>query len=201
VTQHDKEFRSGTIIRNNVVGDTIGYSSKGEQPVFLSWGIYLDSYAGGYTVTNNITFRNSHGGIMLQGGKDNIIVNNTFVDSTLRQMHIANFASNSTGQVLERNIFYYTDPEAALLSARALTEEVVTLDHNFYYCPGLTDPKVISPDASTFAEWQALGFDAHSLWVAPGFVDPGRDDYTLRPDSPALKLGFKPIDTSGVGAD
>jgi hypothetical protein len=31
------------------------------------------------------------------------------------------------------------------------------------------------------------------------FVDPGNDDYSLKPDSPALKLGFKPIDMSEVG--
>jgi len=33
----------------------------------------------------------------------------------------------------------------------------------------------------------------------PLFVDPARDNYTLRPESPAFKLGFEPIDTSTVG--
>jgi parallel beta-helix repeat protein len=201
VTQHDRELRSGSVIRGNIVADTVGYSSKFEEPLLGAWAIYLDSFAGGYTVTGNITYRSPLGGIMLQGGKDNVVENNIFVGGTKYQMRISNFAGNSTGLVIERNIFYYTSPEAAVLSARALTEEVVTLDHNLYYCPGLTDPKVISPDADTFADWQALGFDAHSRWADPGFVDPSRDDYTLRPDSAALELGFKPIDTSGVGAD
>ena len=199
VTQHDKEFRSGSIIRNNVVGDTIGYSSKGEQPVFLSWGIYLDSYAGGYTVTNNITFRNSHGGIMLQGGKDNIIVNNTFVDSTLRQMHIANFASNSTGQVLERNIFYYTDAEAFLIGGGSVNQDVIRVDSNLYFCAGGDELRVGVRGIASFEDWRKKGFDANSTIADPLFVDPENDNYALQPNSPAFALGFRPIDTSTIG--
>ena len=52
---------------------------------------------------------------------------------------------------------------------------------------------------TTMASWQALSFDAHSIIVDPKFVDPANDNYNLQPDSPALKLGFKPIDTSRIG--
>ena len=33
----------------------------------------------------------------------------------------------------------------------------------------------------------------------PMFVDPANDDYRLRANSPALKLGFQPIDLSKIG--
>jgi len=33
----------------------------------------------------------------------------------------------------------------------------------------------------------------------PLFVDPDKGDFTLKPDSPALKMGFQPIDVSKVG--
>ena len=33
----------------------------------------------------------------------------------------------------------------------------------------------------------------------PRFVDPAHDNYALRPDSPALKLGFEPFDTGKAG--
>jgi hypothetical protein len=33
----------------------------------------------------------------------------------------------------------------------------------------------------------------------PKFVDPGKGDYRLQPDSPAFKLGFRPIDLESVG--
>ena len=31
------------------------------------------------------------------------------------------------------------------------------------------------------------------------FVDPQQDDYRLKPDSPAVKLGFQPIDIGKIG--
>ncbi|MCK4417413.1 MAG: hypothetical protein KAV99_04540 [Candidatus Latescibacteria bacterium] len=43
------------------------------------------------------------------------------------------------------------------------------------------------------------GYDTHSIVADPMFVDPGHDDYRLRPESPALKLGFQPIDVSKIG--
>jgi hypothetical protein len=51
----------------------------------------------------------------------------------------------------------------------------------------------------TLEQWQALGYDKHSLYADPLFVDPGNGDYHLKPDSPALKLGFKNFDIRSVG--
>ncbi len=150
-------------------------------------------------MTDNVTYRNSHGGIMLQGGKDNVVTNNVFVESTLRQMHISNFRNNSTGQVLERNVVYWTDPEALAVSAGTLEPDTIRIDHNLYWCPGLDEPRIGSRNAGGYAEWQQLGYDANSLFADPRFVAPERDDYMLQPDSPAFALGFRRIDTSTVG--
>ncbi len=196
VTQHDKELRSGSTIRHNLVRDVIGYSSDNGRPVYLSWGIYLDSYAGGYDVHHNITVRNHHGGIMLQGGKDNHVWNNVFVDSATTQGYISNFARNSTGQTLERNIFYWTSPDARLFATGPLDESVIHIDNNLYYAGG---NDVLLGNGDSFAKWQERGFDTHSLIDDPAFVDPSAGDYSLKPESPALKLGFKPIDTSQIG--
>ena len=48
-------------------------------------------------------------------------------------------------------------------------------------------------------EWQKRGQDVHSVVADPLFVDPDHNDFTLKPDSPAIKLGFVPIDMSQVG--
>jgi parallel beta helix pectate lyase-like protein/cellulose/xylan binding protein with CBM9 domain len=48
-------------------------------------------------------------------------------------------------------------------------------------------------------KWQGEGFDVHSLNADPRFVDPASDDYRLRPDSPAFRLGFKKIPVEEIG--
>ena len=51
----------------------------------------------------------------------------------------------------------------------------------------------------TFAQWQAQGHDVHSVIADPLFVDPDKDDYRLKPESPALKFGFQPIPVEKIG--
>jgi parallel beta-helix repeat protein len=199
VTQHDPEFRSGSVIRNNIVHDVIGYSSDNGKPVFLSWGIYLDSYAGGYTVTDNIVYRNSHGGVMVQGGKDNRIENNIFVGSTVAQLLFANFRNNSTGNQFNRNIVYYTEPNAALIMAGSITPSVMTADYNVYFNATGGELRVRAPGMNALDDWRKLGLDTHSIVADPLFVNPDADNFALRPESPAFGLGFKAIDTSRVG--
>jgi len=47
--------------------------------------------------------------------------------------------------------------------------------------------------------WQSLGMDRHSLVADPLFVAPEKDDYRLKPASPAWKLGFQPIPVERIG--
>jgi len=50
-----------------------------------------------------------------------------------------------------------------------------------------------------WAAWQALGMDRHSLIADPLFLNAAKDDYRLRSDSPAFKLGFKRIPVEKIG--
>jgi hypothetical protein len=51
----------------------------------------------------------------------------------------------------------------------------------------------------TLEKQQRDGVDAHSLAVDPLFADPANGDFRLKAESPALKLGFVPIDVSRIG--
>ena len=48
-------------------------------------------------------------------------------------------------------------------------------------------------------EWQALGFDRHSVFADPLFVDPEHGDYHVRPELPALDLGFVNFEAQEAG--
>ncbi len=51
----------------------------------------------------------------------------------------------------------------------------------------------------TWQEWRELGADRSSVLEDPLFVDAGNRDFRLRPGSPALRLGFKPIPIEEIG--
>ena len=59
--------------------------------------------------------------------------------------------------------------------------------------------KVTGVEDNSFAKWQQMGFDSHSIVADPLFVDFENGDYRLKSDSPAFKLGFKQIDVSRIG--
>ncbi|WP_050029372.1 right-handed parallel beta-helix repeat-containing protein [Verrucomicrobium sp. BvORR034] len=54
-----------------------------------------------------------------------------------------------------------------------------------------------------WSAWQSEGWDKHSVVADPLFEDASKDDYRLKPKSPAFKLGFKalPIEKIGVVAE
>lgn len=81
----------------------------------------------------------------------------------------------------------------------------MTMDKNIYWSTALSSPtsQLQFPPTqapTTFPQWQAGSKDGHSLIADPQFVDPLALDFShLEPTSPALALGFQPIDTSQVG--
>ncbi|MBL9180110.1 MAG: right-handed parallel beta-helix repeat-containing protein [Verrucomicrobiaceae bacterium] len=50
-----------------------------------------------------------------------------------------------------------------------------------------------------WTSWQAEGWDKHSRIADPQFVDWKNDDFRLKPESPAFKLGFKAIPVEKIG--
>ncbi|NQT92037.1 MAG: right-handed parallel beta-helix repeat-containing protein [Lentisphaerae bacterium] len=54
-------------------------------------------------------------------------------------------------------------------------------------------------EALSLEEWQAKGYDAHSVFADPMFVDEANGDYRLKPESPALKLGFESFSMDECG--
>ena len=56
----------------------------------------------------------------------------------------------------------------------------------------------IFPGKKNWNEW-IKGNDTDSLWTDPLFVDLKSGDYTLKPESPALKMGFNQIIQGNFG--
>jgi len=205
--------RMGNTVRFNFVSDSIGYCMRSPghwvSPCH-TYGIRMDDLTSGVTVYGNIMARTVSGAVQIHSGKQNVIENNILVDGLGSQICFSNslaafkkIESDMSDNRFVRNIVYYSDPKARLFAIGGWTEKMIAQsDYNVFYNPAkaflISRLPGTRPDES-FAKWRELGYEAHSIVADPLFVDPSKDDYRLRPDSPALKLGFKPIPVEKIG--
>ncbi len=175
----------GTVIRSNVIHDIQAFNYGG-------WGIYLDEGSSQILVENNLVYRTRDGGFHLNYGKENTIRNNIFAFGNLAQLRrSANEPHLSF--TFERNIVYWS--EGKLLDGK-WGDFNFALDRNLYWHRG--EEENDGNDEISFAnlswdEWQAKGMDKNSLIADPLFIAPEKGDFRLKPNSPAFKLGFRPL--------
>ena len=100
-----------------------------------------------------------------------------------------------------RNILCYPRPDALLYRPNNLRYPSFECDYNciWHFGQPLRVAVPSTPPEKQWEAWRKLGFDQHSVVADPRFVDAAKDDYRLKPDSPALKLGFKPIPVEKIG--
>jgi len=72
------------------------------------------------------------------------------------------------------------------------------IDWNIYF-DSRSDAKGMSFGNSSLEKWREQGNDKNSILADPSFIAPKENDFRLRPNSPALKPGFEPIDTNQIG--
>jgi hypothetical protein len=166
----------GTVIRNNVFHDVESHGYGG-------WGIYFDEGTTGVVAENNLVYRCKSNGFHQHYGKENVLRNNVFALNRESQIARTREEKHLTLTV-EGNVVY--GPGATLLSGNWNGDQF-RFARNVYWPKG-------PPEA-----WAAMGLDKDSVVADPLFVDPEKSDFTLRPESPALKLGFRPLDLSKVG--
>lgn len=205
----------GTVFDHNVCHDVLSYGYGG-------WGTYTDEGSSNVTFSNNIAFLTKSASHHQHYGTDNLFVNNVYAFPGLQPCGDAGGCDNAAlrssqhgaggGEgvnssftalrnilLLPPNANYTTLTYTTIPTAFAN----MTMDYNLYWSysvPGsnLTFPPTNAP--TSWAQWQAGGKDAHGVVADPLFEDPGAYDFShLDPRSPALALGFVPIDTSAVG--
>jgi hypothetical protein len=75
---------------------------------------------------------------------------------------------------------------------------------SLYYFRGagpqfITGSWIEDPVIDRFQWWREQGFEKHSIVGDPLFFDVAQEDFRLKPDSPAMKLGFQPISFDKIG--
>jgi len=201
----NRKYNWGNSIHHNLIHDSGGWGTNSEGklagPMF-SWGIYLDTHSSGWHVHDNVCYNTVLGAYMVNGGMENVFENNICVDGQQHQAYLSVWPKyQTTGNRVERNIFASPGKSATAYTVRKVEKEAYLFDHNLLWANG--DPvRIDAPGLvkkGSWEAWQKLGQEEGGVAADPQFVNPAQRDYRLKPTSPALALGFKPVDLSTAG--
>jgi hypothetical protein len=190
----------GTAIRGNVIHDI-------ERANYGGWAIYLDEGSSHILVENNVCYDLSSECLHIHYGRENMVRNNIFAfgrDAVVAQSRTTPFnAVTATRNILVSDgvpIYgggygHRLDRPSAIWDANLIWS---TAGEPF----GANQARgreVPAAGRIGLAQIHALGHGPHSVVADPKFMDAAKRDFRLAPGSPAIAVGFVPIDTSDVG--
>jgi hypothetical protein len=166
-------------------------------------GVYLDDALCGTTIYGNI-FQRVTNAAFIGGGRDNIVENNIFIDCNpavhidARAMGWMRYHIDDTLKPRLLQVPYKESPwkERYPQLVNILEDE-----------PEKPKGNIVRKNICIGGRWMNLEeaarpyviIEDNLINVDPKFFDMKKGDYRLRPDSPALKIGFKPIPFEKIG--
>ncbi len=187
----------GSTVCRNWVWAVNGYRDNGSP----AWGLYADEGSTGYLFASNLVADCRSGALQQHFGEENVFENNLCVNFGVAALNRSRSEDHITLRML-RNIFYWTDPQAICVRGGGTESELTNIvaEANLYWPAGtggvLKRPAFKGLD---WEGWRRQGHDREALIADPKFVDPAKGDWRLKPDSPALRLGFKEFDWTEAG--
>jgi Right handed beta helix region len=154
-------------------------------------GINMDGGVNG-VIRNNLLYDNHASGISLYQidagapATGNLIVNNTILTASDGRWCV-NIADGSTGNTLRNNILWNAHSFRGAITIDAASLSGFSSDYNSVIDRMSDDG---GDTVMTLADWQGLGYDAHSFVASPSahFLVPG-SDFHLLASSPAVDVG------------
>ncbi len=192
-----------TVIRNNLFR---------EPPSVHQLGIDLDDGSSHYHIYNNVCIGVA---IKLREGDYRTVENNLFIHPANPPAFHQGYEGNHDRFI--NNVIITSSAQTHAFGKSSIPGDsyqialpprngpiLSLIDHNLFYNDlgqffGSVTPRDGARMHYSMEQWQTLGYDIHSIYGDPQFVDPDHGDYRFRSDSPALRIGCKDIDLSGVG--
>jgi hypothetical protein len=197
----------GNVIRRNYIHELVGDTAM--QAAIRTDGGQMDTL-----ISENIIYKCRSQGIKLKlnnRAENNIIADILEAKHNGKDMPMVFFSLREgpmTGGSLKNNIMYQPGDDCQFINEQKMNGEKTQdrrgrapanskdadTENNIYFCKGN-----VGIGKTHIAKQRADGIDLNSLAIDPIFADIKSGDLRLRSNSPALKLGFKPIDMNNIG--
>ena len=194
-------IQPGTILRGNHLHHIWSHDYGG-------WGVYLDEGSSYILVEHNLVHDTKDAPFNIHYGHENIVRNNIFARGqhalcSVSRNEPGHFAAGFTQNILvgpSQSLYrggYRDDISRGALVANA----------NCIWFPDGRVADSVNPETHlkegnrhkiSYAAWRRAGHDQLSIVADPRLTE-GSKTWRLAPNSPALKLGFKPHDWSQCG--
>lgn len=190
------------------------------------WGLDMDDGASNYEIYNNLcvgvsmklregAYRNVYNNIWVNGANSPCfhVGNEDNHDRYVRNITVMSVAKMTAENDLNFEMGFGYGEMYTLIAVPARSAWLEECDYNCFFSDAgeffaRVTERVDEPDWKamdrtkrkySLSEWRSLGFDRHSVFADPMFVDPEHDDYRVRQDSPALRLGFENFEMHSFG--
>lgn len=174
----------GTVLRGNWIHDV-------SRARYGGWGMYFDEGSSGIVAECNLVLRTEDAGQFQNYGRENRVRNNILAFGTNATFHVGNPREENSIH-FERNLCYGLVPDPVRLGR---LNDGMTFASNLYWrADGGPVETILGKKVEA---WRARepGF----IIADPLFVAPERDDFRLKPGSPADRIGFVAFDARGAG--
>ena len=147
------------------------------------------------TISNNLIYGNTSGGIYLSNDYDAQILNNTVYQTTGPAFQLVGMVQNGYNPpsfTLQNNIFWDTAaPDLLIDDAGELSFTTPTSDYNDLYATGAGElAQMAGVNFTTLSSWEwELGLDAHSISADPQFVNAANGNFHVQLTSPTIDAG------------
>lgn len=198
---HNKAYNCGTngiglsqtsynIIRNNTV-----WNNSKVSPQY--GGIGVEVNANYNQVFNNISYENTHAGLVLNG-KNNDVFHNSLFNNTEYQLILTDWnGSAPINNTFKNNIFSVPTGSRVIAffnsnSAGSWSDLSNTFDYNLYFLPsGDTNNFILGLSRNySFAQWKSIaGKETKGLFSDPKVTSTTSHDFSLLSNSPAINAG------------
>lgn len=178
----------GTKVHDNVIHDVWAYSYGG-------WALYTDEGSEGVTMERNLCWNTTDGGFHQHYGTGCVIRNNVFAwNRKLGAVRMARQVVQGVPCTLHfvNNVVVVREGPLVGLGPRGVGG--VWANNLWYDYSG----KPVM-DGLDWPAWAASGKETGGVYADPQFVDADKNDFRLRPSSPAFAMGFKAWDWSKAG--